>query len=252
MSEKLLTRLNDFASQWIKDLEKDDLQKLLGDTENFVDDLAQQLSSGTGNSPEERNYQYVGSVFIRGLYDYIQICMVLQDSNWYRNADLLDYVWRKYWDCKTRFDFSQNIAGGDFSDHLSSLLTKLASFYQAHFGNGMYLSPDLLIRRLECSICAQDFRACGHISGRLYNGIMCRTLARGIELKRASILEHPEDPRCRIWPWNYDPNTGKFKGTMLTMFQIDDFLFNKAWAKMGQPAHAGYRVSAAGPATPDA
>ncbi len=252
MSAALRRKLNNFLSGWIAELSRDALEKLLGDTERFVDELGQTLRSNGRLSEEERNYLYVGSVFIRGLYDYTLIRIVLQDEDWHKNTDLLDYVWTKYWDCKERFDFSRSIAAGGFAEHLATLLHRLAAFYKANFGDGLYMSPDILIRKQVCSICGEDFRSCGHISGRLYGGVLCRAIARDFEPQSVSVVHHPEDPRCRLWPWNYDPNKSTFKGAILTMFQIDDFLFNKDWAKIGQPSHAGYRVSADGPAKPDA
>lgn len=252
MSEAFRTKLNEFLSSWLGDLSRDLLPKMLADTERFVDSLAAELSDKTRHPEEERNYLYVAAIFIRGLYDYTLIRMVLQDSHWHRNTDLLDCVWTKYWDCRDRFAFSRSIAAGDFVDHLATLLDSLAAFYQENLGEGLYMSPDILIRREECSICGSDFRSCQHIAGRLYNGLLCRAIAREFEPQSASIVDHPEDPRCRLWPWNCDPNKSTIKGAVMTFFQIDDFLFNKDWAKIGQPSHAGHRVSADGPAKPGA
>jgi len=61
------------------------------------------------------------------------------------------------------------------------------------------LSPELKIRKWECSICHDDFEKCDHEVGERYSGLECQLIARGITFSGASMLTvPPKDPRCRI------------------------------------------------------
>ena len=242
MANQVQPRLNEFVAQWMSDLSRDSLDKLLKDTENYINTLTELLTNEKQLTQEDKNYAHVGAVFVRGLYDYIQIRTVLADKNWIKDTNLLDYVWVKFWDCKERFEYAKQIVGGDFVEHLSILLDDIAAFYETNFGPGTYLSPDILIRREECSICGNDFRACSHISGRLYGGDLCCAIAKDFTARSVSIVNHPKDPRCRLWPWNYDRTNHTFKGAVMTSFRLDDFLFDKDWALVRQPHHAGFVV----------
>jgi len=60
------------------------------------------------------------------------------------------------------------------------------------------LSPEIKISKWECSICNKNFEECPHEEGKLYNNKICKTIAKGIEFTGLSLVDHPEDPRCRI------------------------------------------------------
>lgn len=60
------------------------------------------------------------------------------------------------------------------------------------------LSPEMIIREWECSICHDSFEKCVHIAGEKYEGAECETIARNIKFTAGSIVNVPKDPRCRI------------------------------------------------------
>ena len=60
------------------------------------------------------------------------------------------------------------------------------------------LSPEIIIRKWECSICHRDLEKCVHEVGKFYNNKKCVAIARDIEFTGVSIVDNPEDSRCRI------------------------------------------------------
>lgn len=60
------------------------------------------------------------------------------------------------------------------------------------------LSPSLIIRKWECSICHQNLEDCEHEVGKKYDGLECQSIARDITPVEASLVTVPKDPRCRI------------------------------------------------------
>ena len=60
-------------------------------------------------------------------------------------------------------------------------------------------SPELLIRRYECSICGTDPVTCPHISGREYNGEVCIHKPEGFEaIGSVALVARPAQPDARI------------------------------------------------------
>lgn len=60
------------------------------------------------------------------------------------------------------------------------------------------VSPDVLIREWECSICHKNYEKCPHEEGTLYNGISCQLIAKNIKFMGTSFVDEPKDPRCRV------------------------------------------------------
>lgn len=65
-------------------------------------------------------------------------------------------------------------------------------------GQSRGVSPDIIVRLWECSICHNDFEKCDHKEGALYDGSPCQLVARNIEFTGASLVDEPKDPRCRV------------------------------------------------------
>ncbi|RLI39855.1 hypothetical protein DRO64_10025 [Candidatus Bathyarchaeota archaeon] len=60
------------------------------------------------------------------------------------------------------------------------------------------LSPSIIIKRWECSICHKNYEECPHEAGKKYGKEICRTIARDIEIREISVVDKPTDPKCRI------------------------------------------------------
>lgn len=178
---------------------------------------------------EEKNRYYACAVSLRGLLDYINLSEIVSRNKWKEDHDILDLVWTRMWDCKNRIDAYPGALSGLIIDHIHSFLQRLENFYSQKFGNGLYFSPDIKIKRRDCSICKDNIKKCSHIPGKLYAGVMCRQMMIDFEFESVSIVENPEDPRCRIWPWNYNIENSTMQGAYITFFSIDDFIQDETW-----------------------
>ena len=65
-------------------------------------------------------------------------------------------------------------------------------------GKSRGLSPIIITKKWECSVCHQDFEECPHEIGKQYGKTTCQTIAKNIEYGDPSIVDNPADPRCRI------------------------------------------------------
>jgi hypothetical protein len=60
------------------------------------------------------------------------------------------------------------------------------------------VSPDIIIRQWECSICHDDFEKCSHTERAIYDSCLCQSIPRDAEPIGASLVDEPKDPRCRV------------------------------------------------------
>lgn len=65
-------------------------------------------------------------------------------------------------------------------------------------GESRGLSPEINVRKWECSVCHNDYEKCIHKNGKEYDGVECCLIARDIEFNGESIVDIPRDLRCRI------------------------------------------------------
>lgn len=79
------------------------------------------------------------------------------------------------------------------------------------FPQQYFMSLEILIKKMECSICGKDMRICNHIKGKAYNGEYCKAIVKDMELyKGVAVTKNPLDPRCRIVPAGTDYDKGWF------------------------------------------
>jgi hypothetical protein len=193
-------------------------------------DIRNELSSRRALYEEsELNQIYATGIFLRGILDYVNIRKIVSNSNWTQNHRLIDLVWTRMWDCKDRIESYPNVLAGSFIEQVRKFIDFLFLFFRENFGEGVYMSPEIKVRRAECTICNDNIKKCSHIPGRLYGGQMCRQKFVDMEALGASIVSHPEDYRCRIWPWNFNKKESTFTVPVLTMFLIDDFIQDERW-----------------------
>jgi hypothetical protein len=76
------------------------------------------------------------------------------------------------------------------------------------FPQQYFMSPEILFKKGECSICGKNIRNCSHIKGRVYNGEYCTQIVKGITISGASLTDNPLDPRCRVVPVGEDYDKG--------------------------------------------
>jgi len=194
-----------------------------------------ELKTLLGNPPPEKSEEFLQSVFylsvfFRTLYDFAALKELTSPDDWVRNRESLEAVWVKLCDCKERLEFVRSAVAGDTVERIANDLAELEAFYFTHFGQGLYVSPVLLVKRAFCTICKKDIRCCAHLSGRVYAGRRCAAIPDtvGLEMKSCDFVQIPRDLRCRIWPWQVKED--KLLGIkILTIFQIDDFIETDEW-----------------------
>lgn len=60
------------------------------------------------------------------------------------------------------------------------------------------LSPELLVREAECSICHSDPRTCEHIPGETYDGKVCHRQITRLDILDIMLVGRPATPDARI------------------------------------------------------
>lgn len=72
----------------------------------------------------------------------------------------------------------------------------------SHMGAGEFgTSVGLSYKKAECSICGFDIfkdSRCTHELGKMYNGVVCRIIAKGISLDHVALTKSPKDPNAKI------------------------------------------------------
>jgi len=61
-----------------------------------------------------------------------------------------------------------------------------------------YVSPTLEYDFFRCTACGKDIFECSHLPGQEINGVSVRYQRQNLHITSASLVEIPEDPRCRI------------------------------------------------------
>ncbi len=155
-------------------------------------------------------------------------------SDWIRNPELVEKVWLEMWDCKDRLEYTSPLIKTICIEWIFNDINSLYQDFYQNFGHGLYVSLSFLAQRMMCNICGQDIRACEHLPGMIYSGKICGDIPQGITPNHVLLTEHPNDPRCRIWPWNKgeEPNekVGSTYGVcLLSFFMLDDFMYESGY-----------------------
>lgn len=108
---------------------------------------------------------------------------------------------RKYkagWDLLEKIEINlENIEFNDIKLNKYPALGKISetiSKYQELFPYRVFASPEILNKKVECTICGGDmnpFGSCKHIPGRVYNGELCVTQVKEAEFISISMVANP-------------------------------------------------------------
>jgi len=176
------------------------------------------------------NFVLAIAVLFKGLVDYIDVEALFDSNQIPDDRKDIEKLWNKLWDCRERLDFAKACCQSDTLEFILNRLDLIEKMFSQKFGQGLYLSPEILIKCEICNICQKDPRSCDHVVGNLYNGVRCCSVVKDFEFRNGgSIVEYPRDPRCRIWPWNMDQVKGTFEAPFFNFFQVDDFLEQSEW-----------------------
>jgi hypothetical protein len=59
-------------------------------------------------------------------------------------------------------------------------------------------SPGFIVKVAECSICRNDPDSCEHITGHVYDGVLCVRVIKDGEIFEVSLVSRPSQPDARI------------------------------------------------------
>lgn len=180
------------------------------------------LQETTSNfTTDQKNTALLYGVFSAAFRDYID-CVELSEKNHLPHKEV-EQLWMRIIDCIERINAVRPFIGGPISEWLITQSSQIYNEFVQIFGSGiLFVSPVLVADHLLCNVCREDLRACSHHTGRIYDGKWCRGEPVGLTVKSFDLVPEPLDRRCRIWPWNFNPETGSFTTILLTIFNVAD------------------------------
>ena len=140
---------------------------------------ALQILEGQG-SPRDIEAKLTESI------DYVYLAMEAFPANLELHRDLIN-VWRIKGE---RF-------GCPFVESESAFHTRCPIAIK-EFAGKWYTSPTLEYDSLACTVCDKDILECSHLPGQAIDGVTVRYQRRNLRITSASLVDVPEDPRCRI------------------------------------------------------
>lgn len=211
---------------WFKDFYKRKYLNCNNIAAKHIDLCRGILNKNLWDTEEENNVAFMTGTLFKGLTECIQLAELTRDRKWHLDNKRTEEIWGLLCNCFDRFEFCSSYFKADDFTWVKENLRKLRDDFVVHFGHGMYSSPEILFKKEICSVCNKDTRACLHIGGNLYNGVMCYSIPQKIELRSVSLVTIPRDPRCRLWSWNMTENM-TFTTSIMVFFRIDDWLVDK-------------------------
>jgi len=179
-----------------------------------------------GERSDSYTFIYVLLMLSKGLGDVIELVGHTRDKTWPQHEKITEVIWFKLWDAKERLNlFNTHSLEHGLVDGILEQLDKLEIVFYDLFGRGIYASPEILIKKAECSVCNQNIKACMHIPGNIYDGVPCKEKVVDFEFLNVSLVHSPEDMRCRLWPWNMTPDM-TVKVRIMNFEPLDNFIFN--------------------------
>lgn len=99
----------------------------------------------------------------------------------------------------TAYAFGLAIFAYDTQGHLNvTMQISSPDWIDRIIGGFRGLSPEIVFRQCECSICNQNYEDCIHEEGQKYEDVICHALPKNIEFIGSSLVESPVDSKARI------------------------------------------------------
>lgn len=98
----------------------------------------------------------------------------------------------------TAYVFGPFLFASDSQGHIDVTIRIIPEWIDRIIQGFRGLSPEIRIRKWECSICHQNYEDCIHEVGQKYGDEICQQIARDIEPLGGSLVQYPKDPRARI------------------------------------------------------
>ena len=197
------------------------------DADTILDESLEKCKSilSSSDDGEEKNYALLSGILVRGMQNLTCLCKLLMDDNWIHDTSKIEKAWRYLCDAQDRLFFIDKCIDLSNYTQLLGRLNSIHDYFIDLWGEGLYMSPELIVCKELCSICRENIKSCDHVPNYLYNGKRCFSIPIDAKLRSISLVSNPIDRRCRIWPWNYD-NENNTLGSILVMtsFILDDFI----------------------------
>lgn len=104
-------------------------------------------------------------------------------------------AWISLVEAQQKFEIAQRILFDPVTDNL---LLHMLAVEQTVFPPQTFFSSAYSYSEASCSICGGKYGECGHISGRIYMGQVCRRKPNEASFTEFFIVFAPRDKRCRI------------------------------------------------------
>jgi hypothetical protein len=221
--------LSDVLGQWTAatmSRQFDEAERIAGELVARCKEVAQDSAVPLPAPAGEKNGAVVVGILARGLQGYVDVLRFRSAPNWHAAPANVEAMWSALCDAVARLDHAAAYLNHPTLDSSLRTLAAVREEIDSRFGRGVYVSPVLVVEKFLCSVCGEDHRRCAHIVNRLYGGVRCiKVPTRLLRLASVDIVEVPEDPRCRIWPWNRTDDPPGFKNIcVITSFRPDDYL----------------------------
>jgi hypothetical protein len=100
--------------------------------------------------------------------------------------------------CEAAIKVRRQVDSGPEPSALENLLEYLLHVEATVFPPQVFMSIGGTVDERECSICGQNYDACGHIKGRAYMGRVCSTILRDVTVEEASLVDIPANKHARV------------------------------------------------------
>ncbi|NEO83246.1 MAG: hypothetical protein F6J87_03135 [Spirulina sp. SIO3F2] len=224
--EIIIEKVSYLAETWFSLLSQRNHEKASDICRDFLKRYGKEFHLDNLNE-DDRNTLLMSLIFSKSLHEFTELSQITASNKWLKHPETTERVWFKLCACRERLQFLSHHYKGEIIEMIFSDLDNLEKDFQSEFGEGIYVSPGIVSDSRFCSVCGQDFRACSHITGRLYDGNICSHRSVKPRLNHLAIVEVPKDFRCRIWSWKIKQNNDgsiTINVCSLTSFSVDDFL----------------------------
>lgn len=179
--------------------------------------------------PEGLSETLIFGILFHGFLNHLELETLASRQSWLQHTKDVEDGWCILCDAQDRLTYVAPAVNLDAVPLVLERLDELERSISSNYGSGLFMSPEALWKGMNCSICEIDYRICEHHAGGIYNGVRCTVSPREIVGVRAvSLVDTPQDRRCRIWPWHYSREENGYvkfaKVPIMTAFRVDEFL----------------------------
>lgn len=222
-SEKLLNHFLDYTV-------RGDFEKVEAESLSIAHFLKENSFKTSSNRTVEslRNNCKVLSILFAAIRDYCKLKRIMRSESYLKYPREIEKAWHSYCSCHDRLEFVKlyipSVEQGPIIPELNNFRRRIDSLFGA---DHCYVSPEVTVSKLLCSVCNERIDSCLHTPGYLYDGQICRMLPDRISgVRPFALVSNPRDLRNRIWPWRGsldEDNQKKFNVRLFTVWDVENF-----------------------------